>query len=318
MREKLKRTFDTQGFLMVVFITLILVFPLFVVLYKYMPSIILPMGKGDTRIDHFILFVALFSALFFVVKQFKNILVSISILGLITITIFNFSGIYTLDRLYNDYNKILYDLGDESLEKRFFSRNEIFYKETELRASIDYNNAVVVNFARNKATSNFQEYSQLIRDRRIVQFFSIFKEIRSRWVYVFDPSGEDYYSKASETIEQLNYNDLFKGDCDDYSILMAACIRAIGGEVRIVRTNVTQLDGTVIGHMYPEVKIGDKKEFDNIAHVLRTVLFPDEIGNRPIRYYQDAKGFIWLNFDYNDHYPGGRYQSDVRVSELII
>jgi hypothetical protein len=233
-------------------------------------------------------------------------------------TVLNFAGIYTLENLYKDYNKILYNLGDESLEKRFFNRNEKFTKEDELRQAIDYNNPIVMNFARNKATSNFQEYRDLIRDRRIVQFFSIFKEIKSRWVYVFDPSGEDYYSKASETIMQLEYNDLFKGDCDDYSILMAACIRAIGGEVQLVRTNILRQDGTTVGHLYPEVKIGDKKDLDNIAHVMKTVLFPDEIRDRPIRYYQDPKGNVWLNFDYNDNYPGGRYQSDIRVSEMKV
>ena len=232
--------------------------------------------------------------------------------------ILNFSGVFTIEDLYLSYNRILYNLGDESLEKRFFIRNEIFGKEIELRNAVDYNNPDVVSFARNKATSNFQEYQGLIRDRRIIQYFSIFKEIHSRWIYVFDPIGEDFYSKASETIKQMEYNDRFKGDCDDYSIFMAACIRAIGGEVKLVRTTITRSDGTTFGHMYPEVNIGDKKELDNIAHIMRNVLFPNEIESRPIRYYQDPKGEIWLNFDYNDAYPGGRYQSDVRVSEIRI
>jgi hypothetical protein len=51
---------------------------------------------------------------------------------------------------------------------------------------------------------------------------------------------------------------------------------------------------------------------------MKTVLFPNEIGDKPIRYYQDSKGYIWINFDYNDDYPGGRYQSDVRESEMKV
>ena len=315
---KIKRPFDATSLLFVVLMTAIITFPLFILLYRYMPSIIIPLGEDGFRIDNIILFTSLFVLLFIIVRKLKQFFVISSLISLFIIIILNFSGVYTIEDLYNDYNKILYNLGDESLEKRFFTKNESFSKEEELRSAINYNDPIVVKFARNKATSNFQEYQGLIRDKRIIQYFSLFKEVKSKWVYVYDPMGEDYYSKASETIEQLEYNDLFKGDCDDYSILIAACIRAIGGEVRLIRTNVTQPDGTTIGHLYPEVKVGDKKDFDNIAHVMKTVLFPTEIGNRPIRYYQDAKGSVWLNFDYNDNYPGGRYQSDIRVSEMKI
>ena len=316
MIERLKRI-DTTVLLFVLVMTTMLAFPLYVLLYRYMPSLIIPIGEG-VRVDQIILFSVVFVILFFIIKKFRKTFSFLSIIGLAVFVVLNFSGIFTIEDLYLSYNRILYNLGDESLEKRFFVRNEVFDKEKELRSAVDYNNPEVVSFARNKATTNFQEYQGLIRDRRIIQYFSIFKEIYSRWVYVFDPIGEDFYSKASETIKQMEYNDRFKGDCDDYSIFMAACIRAVGGEVKLVRTQITRPDGTTYGHMYPEVNIGTKKDLDNIAHIMRNILFPNEIGTRPIRYYQDPKGEIWLNFDYNDNYPGGRYQSDVRVSELRI
>lgn len=315
--EKIKNI-DSTAFLFVVVLTVVLAFPLFILLYRYMPSIILPFSADGFRIDHIILFMVIFFLLFLFIKRFKGFFVFFSIISLVAITILNFSGVYTLENLYTDYNKILYDLGDESLEKRFFMRNEKFRKEDELRKAIDYNNPIVVNFARNMATANFQEYTELVRERKVIQFFSVFKEVKRRWVYVYDPSGEDYYSSASETIGHLEFDDLFKGDCDDYSIMIAACIRAIGGEVQLLRTTTVRADGTSIGHLYPEVKIGDKKDLDNIAHVMKTVLFPNEIVDKPIRYYQDSKGYIWINFDYNDDYPGGRYQSDVRESEMKV
>lgn len=309
---------DLMAIFFVAFTTMVLAFPFYILIYRYMPSIIIPFVGEGIRLDHLILFLSIYVLLFLIIHRFRNFFVIVSLFAMLVFTFMMFIGVYTLEDLYTDYNKILYNLGEESLEKRFFVKNEVFKQEEELRNAINYNDPNVVNFARNKATSNFQEYRSLIRDRRIVQYFSIFKEIQSRWIYVFDPIGENYYATASETINQLTYNDLFKGDCDDYSILIAACIRAIGGEVRLVRTNVKAVDGSVIGHLYPEVKIGNKKELDNIAHVMRNVLFPNEIGNNPIRYYQDAKGDIWLNFDYNDNYPGGRYQSDIRVSEMRI
>ncbi|MEX2485929.1 MAG: transglutaminase domain-containing protein [Brumimicrobium sp.] len=309
---------DSMNMLFVGIITVVLCFPLFLLLYRYMPSLVLPFGEEDFRIDHILLFLMLFFLLFFIIKRFQIFFIAFSIIALISVTILNFAGVYTLENLYNDYNKILYNLGDDSLEKHFFIKNEKFTKEEQLRSAIDYNNPIVVQFARNIATTNFQEYKGLIRDTRVIQYFSIFKEIKARWVYVYDPKGEDYYSKASENINSLTHNNRFKGDCDDYSILVAACIRAIGGEVRLIRTRITQPNGTSIGHMYPEVKIGDKKELDNIAHLIKTVLFPNEVGDNPIRYYQDSKGYVWLNFDYNDDFPGGRYQSDERVSEMEI
>lgn len=318
MKEIKKYRVDAINVLFVGIITVVLSFPLFLLLYRYMPSMILPISEDGFRIDHILLFLVLFFILFFVVKRFQVAFIGISIIGLIAVTILNFSGVYTLENLYSDYNKILYNLGDNSLEKRFFMRNESFTKEEELRAAINYNHPVVVQFARNMATTNFGEYKGLIRDSRVIQYFSIFKEIKSRWVYVYDPRGEDFYSLASENINSLAHNNRFKGDCDDYSIMIAACIRAIGGEVRLVRTRVVQRNGTSIGHMYPEVKVGDKKELENIAHVIKTVLFPLEASESPIRYFQDSKGDVWLNFDYNDDFPGGRYQSDERISQMEI
>lgn len=318
MKEIRKYRVDAMNLLFVGIITVVLSFPLFLLLYRYMPSLVIPVGEGGFRIDHILLFLVLFFILFFVIKRFQVIFIGFSIFALLGVTILNFSGIYTLENLYTDYNKILYDLGDDSLEKRFFMRNESFSKEEELRAAINFNDPSVVQFARNMATTNFEEYKGLISDTRVLQYFSIFKEIKSRWIYVYDPRGEDFYSTASENIKSLEHNNRFKGDCDDYSIMIAACIRAIGGEVRLVRTRVTQRNGTSIGHMYPEVKVGDKKELENIAHVIKTVLFPNEAGNSPIRYFQDSKGNVWLNFDYNDDFPGGRYQSDERISQMEI
>lgn len=318
MKEIRKYRVNAMNLLFVGIITVVLCFPLFLLLYRYMPSLIIPVGEDGFRVDHIILFLVLFTILFFIIKRFQVVFIGISIFALLTVTVLNFSGIYTLENLYKDYNKILYNLGDESLEKRFFMRNESFTKEEELRDAINYNDPTVVQFSRNMATTNFTEYKGLIRDTRIIQYFSIFREIKSRWVYVYDPRGEDFYSSASENINSLAHNNRFKGDCDDYSIMIAACIRAIGGEVRLVRTRVMQRNGTSIGHMYPEVKVGDKKELENIAHVIKTVLFPIEAGNSPIRYFQDSKGDVWLNFDYNDDFPGGRYQSDERISQMEI
>lgn len=299
-------------------VTALFSIPVFIIVYQYVPAITLPIGENGFRIDHILVFVIIFVLLFLFIKRFRHFFVIITVIGLLIITVLDFSGAYPLKTLYHDYSSMLYGIGGHSIRDRFQAKNEVFSREQQLLDAIDYNDSTTINFARNIATDNFNEYTKLGGDRRWVQYFSIFKEIKTKWVYVFDPLDEEYFSKSSETIRLLQHNDKFKGDCDDYSIVTAGCIRAIGGEVRLVRTEVTMEDGRVIGHLYPEVKIGDEKDLESVTYLLKNILFEKEIGDNPIHYYVDPKGFVWLNFDYNDPYPGGRYQSDIRINEMSI
>ena len=244
-------------------------------------------------------------------------MIGIMILGLVVLTITNFAGFYTLENLYHDYAQFLYDLSENSLEQKFLFENSKFRKEKELREAIDYTDPDLRNFASSAAVKYFDDEKHLSQNLKWVQFFSVFKEVYGRWKYVYDPISEDYYSKSSQTLKQLQYDEFFKGDCDDYSIMMASCIKSIGGEVKLVRTEIER-DGKTIGHMYPEVKFGDSKDLETVVYLIKSVYFPEESEGKSIYYYQDSKGYIWLNFDYNDPYPGGRYQSDVRVSSVVV
>lgn len=312
-----RKNIEPFSLLVIGLLSFIFTFPLFFLIDQFVPSVLLPFGDG-IRIDQIILYLLLFVVLFLIIRKFKTLFISLSVIGLATLTVLNFVGVYPLNAVYSDYQNLLYNLHKNSLEINFLSKNKNFIREENLRDAINYNDEAVLDFSRNIATKHFQEFATLSNDKRWVQYFSIFKEIKSNWIYVYDPLEEEYFSNASNTIELLRFNGKFKGDCDDYSILMAACIRAVGGEVRLIRTEVMQPDGSTIGHLYPEVKIGDKKELESVAYLLKSVLFPKEIKDNPIRYYHDPKGFIWLNFDYNDNYPGGRYQSDVRISEMKV
>lgn len=315
--EDEKKKIEPFTLLVVGLLSFIFTFPLFFIIDQFVPSVLLPFGDG-VRIDQVVLYILLFIVLFLVIRKFKTFFIALSVLGLVTLTVFNFTGIYPLNTVYSNYQNLLYNLHKNSLEINFLSKNKNFLREESLRSAINYNDESVLDFSRNIATKHFQEFGSLSNDKRWIQYFSIFKEIKSNWIYVFDPLEEEYFSNASNTIELFRFNGKFKGDCDDYSILIAACIRAVGGEVRLIRTEVLQPDGSTIGHLYPEVKIGDKKDVENVAYLLKNVLFAKEIKDNPIRYYHDPKGFIWLNFDYNDNYPGGRYQSDVRISEMKV
>jgi len=294
-------------------VSAILSMPLFILLYKYFPVLEI----GNLRLDHIILFLAIFFATYYLLKKMRMVVYGILVTGLVVLTITNFSNVYTLENLYHDYSQLLYDLSENSLRQKFQSNETFFKKEKELREAIDYKDPSVRNYSTSIAVKNFQRDAHLSKNRKWVQFFSIYKEIYSNWIYVFDPVDEDYYSSASNTIKQLKDDGLFKGDCDDYSIMMAAAIKSIGGEVKLVRTSLVQ-NGKTIGHMYPEVKIGNEKDLEMVVYLLKNVFFVEESKGKSVFYYEDSKGFIWLNFDYNDNYPGGKYMSPIRESEIIV
>ncbi|MFD1553312.1 hypothetical protein DNU06_06520 [Putridiphycobacter roseus] len=300
------------------FIAGVLTIPAFIFLYKYFPSIEINVRENPIRLDHMILFLVLFFVIFYLLKKLRVLILIIVFAGAIILTATNFMNLYTLENLYHDYKALLYDISNNTIEQKFFTNEVKFFKEEKLREAVDYLNPVVRNYAVNVANKHFSEDRILSPSLKWVHFFSIFKEVHEKWNYVYDPHNEDYYAKASETIEQLKFDNQFKGDCDDHAILMGAIIKAVGGEVRLVKTRVSRKDGSTVGHMYPEVKFGDVKELEAVVYLIKNIYFPAETKGKNINYYQDNKGFIWLNFDYNDNYPGGAYQSNIRESEVLI
>lgn len=302
--------------MLVAILTSIITIPVFIVIYKFIPAIILPIGDGF-QIDHILLFLLLFSGIYFLVNKFKFFFLIFTSVFLIGLTITNFSGIYTLKDLYVDYEKMLVGLSSGAVEKEISIIKSKKSKEEQMIEAMNYKNEKVRNFATNIALKHFQDDANYSNNKKWVQFFSVFKEIYGRWKYVYDPIYEDYYATAEESIEQLKSDSLFKGDCDDYSILMAASIKAIGGEVRLVKTRIENEFGT-IAHIYPEVKMGKEEDISHFVYLIKSIYFIEESRNKKIHYYIDPKGFVWLNFDYNDKYPGGKYQSDARVNEIQV
>ena len=306
------------GILVLGTVSAIITMPLFIFLYKFMPKLEFYLGDSLIKLDYILLFLSIFFLIYYLLKKFRVLVVALVVVSAIILTITNFTGKYTVTDLKNDYYTFLFELSGDSFEQDFVEGGGQFKKEKELRNAIDYTNPDLRNYAASIAIKYFDENRHLSKNRKWVQFFSVFKEVFGQWKYVYDPANEDYYSKASETLKQLQYDNYFKGDCDDYSIMMAACIKAIGGEVKLVRTTVVQDSGEKIGHLYPEVKFGSEADLETIVYLIKNVFFAAESKGKAINYYLDGKGFIWLNFDYNDSYPGGKYQSEIRDSEIII
>lgn len=311
---KLKESFSG---LFISILAIVIVVPIFVTLYKEIPIIKLPIGDG-LRIDHILLFSVLFIVCYLIIYSFFKAayyLLGLGFLGLIISSVF---GGYNFNHLYYDYASFVYALKEQRTPYEFEEKQDPFSREALIVYAIDYNSAKTREVASNWAIKNFDQYRALMPSIKTNQALSIYKEVRKRWNYVYDPEGEDLYVKSSNTLKLLDEDGKLKGDCDDYSITMAALIKAIGGEVQLVRTIITNKDSTLTGHLYPEVKIGTKKDLEIVAYLIKNELFEEESKDKTIYYYTDKEGDVWLNFDYFDKYPGGKYPSSVRVSVLKV
>ncbi|MGE0790049.1 MAG: FHA domain-containing protein [Sandaracinaceae bacterium] len=136
---------------------------------------------------------------------------------------------------------------------------------------------------------------------RMEQVAAIWSTVRGRWRYVNDPRGDEYFAKASETIQ-----DEYAGDCDDFAIVLASMIEAIGGEARIV-----MLDGEQGGHAYTEVCLHETPE--EVAQRLAThyrTHWDQYLGRQRlenIHFRSSPSCPVWLNLDWNARVPGGPY-----------
>jgi hypothetical protein len=159
----------------------------------------------------------------------------------------------------------------------------------------NYSDNDLRNFALGAVRNHFlEEQKKFYEYRNIIQSLAVFKEINSQWVYVNDPEGEELYAKASVSANVLS------GDCDDHAILMASCIKVIGGKARMVLTD---------NHLYPELYVGNIKQFEQVTTLITSYLFANEYQDQGLHYHEDSNGDIWLNLDYTKPFPGGEFLS---------
>lgn len=125
------------------------------------------------------------------------------------------------------------------------------------------------------------------------QICEIFSYCYKKWSYVNDPIDNEYVARASETI-----NNSLIGDCDDFAVLMASCILAVGG-----RPCLNTGHNTSGGHAFTEVDISsfDEGEFLSVVREY----FPS-CDVQQLNYRLDS-GRKWLNLDWQNAYPGGEY-----------
>jgi hypothetical protein len=163
-------------------------------------------------------------------------------------------------------------------------------------AAIDYENPLTRNTAVRIAAEDDGPF-------RIEQVARIWMQVRSEWRYVNDPLGREYFATASETIENG-----YAGDCDDFAIVLASMVTAVGGDARVV-----MMDGPAGGHAYAEVCV--RSDARDVAQRLSKHYRNERhVGGQRIEQIHfrssDACG-VWLNLDWNAGVPGGGYGAEL-------
>jgi hypothetical protein len=268
------------------FIQIIIVFPMAVLLSFYIE----PFGNMNYEL-HFMLCLMVAAAVSVLVTKYSRKLIVLMFIGILGMFAFNSTfKAQTFEGIYDDYNAMLVNMTSNPHKVSYFKPvRGTYFQNQRVKSSMQPTHPRVRAFAVENSTRYFHdEYYR--KFGKVTRYFSLFKHIRQNWRYVNDPLGMDYYSPPTESMQ------LLAGDCDDYSILMASSVMAIGGEARIV---ITQ------NHMYTEVKMGHVDDLDKISYAVRT-LFPDEVADGKIHFHETGED-LWINFDYTAEHPGGPF-----------
>ena len=158
---------------------------------------------------------------------------------------------------------------------------------SKIQDAIDYTNPITRDFAVSQVHHS-GKYN-------IAQICDLWESIGKRWTYVNDPNGREYFSPASHTIAIG-----LKGDCDDFAIVTASAIKAVGGASRIILTS---------GHAYPEVSIASSES--NLNSLASYIC--KRYNCKRICYHTSTVGgktIYWLNLDWSAGHPGGPFTND--------
>jgi hypothetical protein len=254
------------------------------------------------QLDRILLFIVILAVIQLVLRLMRTIIIVCIGLYFMALIYGSFSGKYGFKSVIEDYGYMIYSMNDNpNPQDIIISKLLPFPNKSKIIDAIEFENPRVRDFALMATTKDFKDVRGYSNYRTIIQSFAVFKEINLRWNYVSDPKGKDYIAKATES---LRY---FSGDCDDHSILMAACVKSIGGTPRLIHTG---------GHIYPEILIGKKADLEIINFLIKKVLFVSESKGNSIHYHIDERGQIWLNLDYTATYPGGPFMSEEILGAL--
>lgn len=282
-------------------IGLLTILPLAPIINRFIPPIILGYWNVDLLLSIILAFLLVRGLLWL----FRPLIIPAFILLSGFVIYSQFTDGYNLQNMILDYKNMVtksWDVRDVKEKDLYLVKPDLFDSGVEkavkgLKAKIASRDSVVRNYSIKHSIEFFDDYHP--KYGAIVRYLSLFKHINNNFKYVGDPYRDEYYAAPSETIE----NGL-GGDCDDHTILMISCLKAIGAKTRMVLTE---------NHVYPELFCGDKKQFMQIQEAI-THLFSTE--NFTGLFYREESGNYWINLDYTAHHPGGPYVDNKAYSVI--
>lgn len=298
IREKLSlpKPWDS---VIIFLLNILIAIPLFIIAHQNLIELNWPLN-----LDRVFIFVGIVVIIQLILRLMKTIIILCIFIYLLSLVYGTVFGDYGFERVFEDYRYMIYSMSEDSKPQDIIiSKLLPFPNKSKIIDAVDFTNPKVRNFALSATTKHFKNVKGYQKNRKLIQCFAVFAEIKKRWNYVNDPQGREYIAYASESLQH------FSGDCDDHAILMAACIKAIGGSPRLIHTG---------GHIYPEMLIGTKKDLETAVYLIKEVLFVNETKNKDIHYHIDERGNIWLNLDYTATYPGGPFMSEEILGELTL
>ncbi|WP_395053849.1 transglutaminase [Flavobacterium sp.] len=280
-------------------INVLITIPLFLILHQNLINL-----NWVWHLDRIIIIITLLASIQFLLAAMRRITLILVFCYLLILVFGSLFGTYNFAYVFQSYQSMLYSMTDNPYPQDIIIDKLLpFPNKNKVLNAIEFDNPRVRNFTIMAANKNFKDIKGYEQYRTIIQCFAVFKEINSNWNYIHDPKGQDYIAKASESLRYLS------GDCDDHSILMAACVRSIGGTPRLIHTD---------GHIYPEILIGKKSDLEIINYLIKKSLFATESKGKPINYHIDERGQVWLNLDYTAKFPGGPFMSEEILGALTL
>ncbi|CAN5705148.1 hypothetical protein BH10BAC3_BH10BAC3_16500 [soil metagenome] len=273
----------------------LIIIPLSPLICRFVPPIML----GSYNVDMLLAVltaIALVRLLLWLVRP----LIIPALVLLLGLLVFNqFAGRYGFNNVFDDYKTLAianWEVRDQK-QTDLLSINPGLFENAdskgtrEIKSKIRVTDSVVRNFSVKHSLDYFKEYQG--KYAMLTRHLSLFKYINSNFNYVPDAQRDEYFATARETIQ-----DGLAGDCDDHSILMANCLMSIGAKCRLV---------IVEGHMYPEMYVGDKADWEVMQQAVVQLFNEQKVKNI---FYHENNGEYWINLDYTAKHPGGPYMND--------
>lgn len=286
-------------------------FPFFILIYPYTPILTFTVNTSEIRLDPIILFLIVLSIILFLLIKFNKFVYLVLSIVTVFFSINSIVGGYGFKQVFDDYYAMLLSIEESTKLKHtsISSAYEPFIDAILLQNLVDIEQQKVRKIALEWSVKNFQKLHYSNEVSKISHCLSIFKEVNSHFKYISDPKNQEYFTPAYEVLESFKVDNMLKGDCDEHALLMVSLIKNVGGTTRLIRTKK---------HIYPELLIGNRKDFEKIKYYITYYWFPQILNADNIYYHIDGEGRIWLNLDYTANYPGGKFMENNIIGILEI